>query len=127
VESFHVSFQECPVCTCLDPLERPKSLLHYDASPIPLGYAFLYLPVLQPSGRLEKQRFTNFDLAFTNMLSSLFTKVFADEEPADDKEAAKAEEATQAKTEETPAEAVEEEAEEPEDVSCHRQATPKNC
>lgn len=59
------------------------------------------------------------------MLSSLFSKIFADEEPADNKEATKAEEATQEKTEESPAEAVEEEAEEPEDVSCHRQHTPK--
>jgi len=61
------------------------------------------------------------------MLSSLFSKIFADEEPADDKEAPKAEEATQAKTEETSTEAVEEEAEaeEPEDVSSHRQPTPK--
>ena len=61
------------------------------------------------------------------MLSSLFSKIFADEQPADDKEAAKAEEATQEKTEETPAEAVEEEAEEPEDVSYHRQTASENC
>ncbi len=51
------------------------------------------------------------------MLSSLFSKIFADEQPADNKEAAKAEDATQEKTEETPAEAAEEEPEEPEDVS----------
>lgn len=63
------------------------------------------------------------------MLSSLFSKIFADEEPADNKEATKAEETTQAqvKTEETPAEVAEEEADEPEDVSCHRQATSKIC
>ena len=62
-----------------------------------------------------------------NMLSSLFSKIFADEQPADNTEAAKAEEATQEKTEGTPAEAVEEEAEEPEDVSYHRQTASENC
>ena len=58
------------------------------------------------------------------MLSSLFSKIFAEEQPAEDKEPAKAEEVTEEKTEEAPAEA--EEAEEPEDVSCRiRLASPK--
>ena len=60
------------------------------------------------------------------MLSSLVSKIFADEQPADNKEAAKAEEATQEKTEETPVEAAEEEPEEPEDVSCYAQTASKN-
>ena len=57
------------------------------------------------------------------MLSSLFSKIFAEEQPAGDKDVPKTEEPTEAKTEEAPAEA-EEEAEEPEDVSSRRQVTP---
>ena len=58
------------------------------------------------------------------MLSSLFSKIYAEEQRADDKEAAKAEEPAEEKTEETPAEA-EAEAEEPEDVSYRRQVAPR--
>lgn len=83
------------------------------------------------AGATKVEQFRPCNFGTTNMLSSLFSKIFADEEPADNKEAIKAEEASQAKTEETSAEATaevtEEEADEPEDVSCHRQATSKNC
>ena len=58
------------------------------------------------------------------MLSSLFSKIFAEAQPADDKDVPKTEEPTKAKTEEAPAEA-EEEAEEPEDVSSRRQVAPQ--
>ena len=57
------------------------------------------------------------------MLSSLFSKIFAEEQPAEDKEPAKIEGATEEKTEEAPAEA--EEAEEPEDVSRCLRLVPK--
>jgi hypothetical protein len=91
---------------------------------------FRYIPVLRSpkeAGETKVQQFDLFRTKHTNMLSSLFSKIFADEEPADNKDAAKVEEVPQEKTEETPAEAVEEEAEEPEDVSWHRQAAPKYC
>lgn len=114
--------------TCLDFLkshERPKGLLRYNAGTILFECGHLFFPDFRypaEAGETKVQQFR----PQRNMLSSLFSKIFADEEPADDKEATKAEEATQEKTEGTPAEAAEEEAEEPEDVSYHRQAASKN-